>query len=671
MFKNIETNQIESIYKINFRKDIQVLRGIAVLSVVLFHFSPGTFMNGYLGVDIFFVISGFLISNIIFSELSQKKFKLKLFFLRRVRRIIPAFLVALIFANFLAFLVQDYENLMTTGRNSFLALLFLSNVGFANMSNYFDGDIEVNLIINFWSLSIEEQFYIVFPFLALLIFKLKYKNKIFLLIIIVLFSLFSSTRIFYEYVPLLNKIFFSFESYSFYSPTVRVWEFIIGVLTMFFSSRFNFKGKNFITNVIFLVLIFFLFSNFKFYNFSSIYVVCFLTAILLLFQVSENKKFKYQNIYLLEKLGLISYSVYLFHQPIFAAIKTHNINTTMHSKFHIDLNNNIIVFLIFCFVILVSSINYQLVENKFRNEYFFKENYKKFFSVTLLSIFIFLIGNFFSDGFMLRHNEKNTFSQTPQEYTVKKGTNYIIENNNKCINKDFIESTCKFSTNNSNKKIYLLGDSKISSLTSGFLQTKYLKDFTFIEYTRQGCELRFKLCDFYPGSLKFSELSNIENSILILGGEYEQNAIKSEVIFKNDIFYIESENLIKERFDEYFQTLDETIKILSGKGNKIILLRPIPKPGVNLRMYHFVNKKYIDLDYNSFKTFNEKTQPIIDKLDYQDLIVLNLDSVFCDSSICRFYSDDEYFYVDDAHLGHYGATKVASFIMNEINNIDN
>ena len=63
--------------------------------------------------------------------------------------------------------------------------------------------------------------------------------------------------------------------------------------------------------------------------------------------------------------------------------------------------------------------------------------------------------------------------------------------------------------------------------------------------------------------------------------------------------------------------------------------------------------------------------PIIDKLDYQDLIVLNLDSVFCDSSICRFYSDDEYFYVDDAHLGHYGATKVASFIMNEINNIDN
>ena len=64
----------------------------------------------------------------------------------------------------------------------------------------------------------------------------------------------------------------------------------------------------------------------------------------------------------------------------------------------------------------------------------------------------------------------------------------------------------------------MLGDSKISSLTSGFLQTKYLNDFTFIEYTRQGCELRFKLCDFYPGSLKFNELSSIENSILILGG---------------------------------------------------------------------------------------------------------------------------------------------------------
>ena len=227
-------------------------------------------------------------------------------------------------------------------------------------------------------------------------------------------------------------------------------------------------------------------------------------------------------------------------------------------------------------------------------------------------------------------------NESSQEYTVKKGTNYIINNNDKCINKDFIESACKFQKNNQNKKIFLLGDSKISSLTSGFLQTKYLNDFTFIEYTRQGCELRFKLCDFYPGSLKFNELSSIENSILILGGGYEQNAIKSEIIFKNDIFYIQSENLIKERFDEYYQTLDETIKTLSGKGNKIVLLRPSPNPSVNLRMYHFVNRKYIDLDYNSFKDFSDRTQPIIDRLNYQDLFIINLDSVFVTQTFVDF-----------------------------------
>ena len=96
---------------------------------------------------------------------------------------------------------------MTTGRNSLLALFFISNVGFANMSNYFDGDIEVNLIINFWSLSIEEQFYIIFPFLALLIYKIKFKNKIIILTIILLISLFSSTRIFFDFIPILNKIF--------------------------------------------------------------------------------------------------------------------------------------------------------------------------------------------------------------------------------------------------------------------------------------------------------------------------------------------------------------------------------------------------------------------------------------------------------------------------------
>ena len=386
---NTVKNQKETIKKINFRKDIQVLRGVAVFSVVLFHFSPGTFINGYLGVDIFFVISGFLISNIIFSELSDKKFKLKLFFLRRVRRIIPAFLIALIFANLLAFLVQDYENLMTTGRNSLLALFFISNVGFANMSNYFDGDIEVNLIINFWSLSIEEQFYIIFPFLALLIYKIKFKNKIIILTIILLISLFSSTRIFFDFIPILNKIFFSFESYSFYSPTVRVWEFIIGILAMLLSTRYNIKGKNFVSNLIFLLLVFFLFSNFKFVNFHSIYIVCLLTSIILVIKFSENKKLNYQNIYFLEKLGLISYSVYLFHQPIFAAIKTHNINTTLHGKFHLDLDNYIVLFLIFSFIVLISSINYYFVENKFRDEYFFKNNYKKFFSTSLSLIFSF------------------------------------------------------------------------------------------------------------------------------------------------------------------------------------------------------------------------------------------------------------------------------------------
>ena len=272
---------------------------------------------------------------------------------------------------------------------------------------------------------------------------------------------------------------------------------------------------------------------------------------------------------------------------------------------------------------------------------------------------------------MFRHNEKNTFSQTSQQYEVKRGTNYIINNNDKCINKDFIQSTCKFSKSDLNKKIYLFGDSRISSLTSGFLQTKYLNDFTFIEYTRQGCELRFKVCDFYPGSLKFSELSSIENSILIISGDHEQSALNSELSFKDNIFYIESENLTKEAIDESYESLDETIKTLSGRGNKIILLRPIPKPSVNLRMYYFVNKKYIDLDYSSFKAFNDKTEPIIDKLDYQDLLILNLDSVFCNTNICRFYSNDEYFYVDDAHLGHFGAIRVANYIMEEIYKFDN
>ena len=147
-FKIMFTKKIiTNVEKEKFRKDIQVLRGLAVTSAMFFHFNSKLFENGYIGVDIFFVISGFLISNIIYSEITNNKFKLKNFFVRRIKRIIPSLFSVLIFANILSYFVLDGEKVLSTFKNSFAALFFVVNILFSRVNSYLDGEIEFNLII--------------------------------------------------------------------------------------------------------------------------------------------------------------------------------------------------------------------------------------------------------------------------------------------------------------------------------------------------------------------------------------------------------------------------------------------------------------------------------------------------------------------------------------------
>ena len=102
------------------------------------------------------------------------------------------------------------------------------------------------------------------------------------------------------------------------------------------------------------------------------------------------------------------------------------------------------------------------------------------------------------------------------ELSFVQGTNYIAEKNIQCINRDSINQTCSFNT--SNKKIYIIGDSVMSSIVSGFAENENLKEYNIVEFTRGACPLLINYCDFYEGSTKYIELLNIKNSIIILGG---------------------------------------------------------------------------------------------------------------------------------------------------------
>jgi peptidoglycan/LPS O-acetylase OafA/YrhL len=199
-----------------YRADIDGLRAVAILLVVGFHAFPGGVKGGFIGVDIFFVISGFLISTIIFEGLDQKSFSFSEFYGRRVRRIFPALCVVLLAClafGWFTLLAAEYRQV---GKHAVAGAGFFSNLLLARESGYFDAEAETKLLLHLWSLGIEEQFYIFWPLLLWLAW---FKRFNLLAIIVLVAALSFSLNVWNIDSERTN---------TFYSPLTRFWELLVG-----------------------------------------------------------------------------------------------------------------------------------------------------------------------------------------------------------------------------------------------------------------------------------------------------------------------------------------------------------------------------------------------------------------------------------------------------------
>src|SRR5688572_4392252 len=162
-------------HKVAYRPDIDGLRAIAVLAVVFYHLNlsdGGSWLRGgFVGVDIFFVISGFLITGIVQGEIEQGRFTILGFYERRVRRLFPALVVVLVASSLVGALWLLPSDFALLGKSVTATLLFVSNVFFWRISGYFNADSALNPLLHTWSLAVEEQFYIGWPLLLLLMFR--------------------------------------------------------------------------------------------------------------------------------------------------------------------------------------------------------------------------------------------------------------------------------------------------------------------------------------------------------------------------------------------------------------------------------------------------------------------------------------------------------------------
>ena len=200
----------------NYRADIDGLRALAILLVIIFHAFPKFLRGGFIGVDIFFVISGYLITGIIINGQNQGNFSLLQFYSRRIKRIFPALIIVLIFcliAGWFGLLANEYEIL---GKHIAAGSVYISNFALKNEAGYFDTQAEYKPLLHLWSLSIEEQFYLVFPLLLMVTIRFNIKP-----IYIILLCLIAS--LLFNIIQIDNN-----PTAVFFYPSSRAWELLIG-----------------------------------------------------------------------------------------------------------------------------------------------------------------------------------------------------------------------------------------------------------------------------------------------------------------------------------------------------------------------------------------------------------------------------------------------------------
>ena len=370
-----------------YRKEIDGLRALAVLSVIFFHGGLKWFSGGYIGVDIFFVISGYLITSIILREKEAGNFSIAAFYERRARRILPAlFFIILICIPFAWFWLLPHE-LKDFGKSIAAVAIFASNILFWRETDYFATDAELIPLLHTWSLAVEEQFYLIFPLFMSLFWALGKRWLIGIICLITFLSL-----------ALTEWSWRHFAEANFFLIPTRAWELMIGALVAFHLNKNQQPSSIFrhLGSILGIGLI--LFSIIlldKTLPFPSLYALAptIGTALILIFTTTDTLVYKLLSQKVFIGIGLISYSAYLWHQPIFVFARISGMAEP----------NLWIITLLSMFTLLLAYFSWRFIELPFRNKQRFSR--KQIFSASLIaSLTLIGIGTalIVSDGAMFR-----------------------------------------------------------------------------------------------------------------------------------------------------------------------------------------------------------------------------------------------------------------------------
>ncbi len=434
----------------NYRKDIDGLRALAVLPVIFYHAGFELFSGGFVGVDVFFVISGYLITNIILKDLSEDKFSIINFYERRARRILPALFTVILITSILSYIFLTKSELGFYFKSVIATLFFFSNFYFWKNTPYFNSDSEVQPLLHTWSLSIEEQFYIVFPIIMVLLFRY-YKRLI--AHFITIFLILSFSLCFWA----SN---FTSGNLNFYFTLTRGWELALGsILSIYLQKKINIK-KDKISSYLSLTGLFLIFFSVFFLNKESNFpgllslIPTIGTGLIIIYGNKSEFTEKILSNRVLVFIGLISFSFYLWHQPLLAFGNLYFEN--------FDIIPKITVILI---SLLLSYFSWKYIEQIFRKKN--KISYKIFIR-NIASFIIFFL--FFSFTSIMIFNSRS-FNST-EALMAKKLSKEPFIFSNRIDERQFIKNRIIIEDYKTNALI--IGSSRLMQVSNKFYDKKLL-----------------------------------------------------------------------------------------------------------------------------------------------------------------------------------------------------
>lgn len=637
-----------------FRKDINGLRAVAVIAVVLFHFNEQWIPGGFAGVDVFFVISGFLMTAIIFKGLENNSFSILKFYIARANRIVPALaFLCIVLLTFGWFYLppSDYAQL---GHHAAGSVSFISNILYWRESGYFATASHENWLLHTWSLSAEWQFYVLYPLIIILL-------KKFLQLKYIKVLIFVGTLLCFLFCIVAT---YKWPNPSYYLLPTRAWEMMLGGVAYLYPLRIKNQAKKYLESAGICLIIFSYFMISKDSPWPGYLALFPVLGAYILIQTNRNGSFITGNI-LFQKLGKWSYSIYLWHWPIVVGIN------------YFAFDDSFIYAGIFFSIVLGFLSNKYIESIRFKKEFgSFKEYLKCSHIYIIFLVCIVGISTFITNGFQWHYSAQIVIVSNEAEN--RNPYKCMIENKFPCV-----------IGNKNNIMAIIVGDSHADSVTTSLASIFDLENEGVISLTKAACPFVLNMKSInnsdeclLENARRLKYLTNNHHTTPIywvartgvyIYGQSNPDLVNPSKGTKPSIYFSKKfETANEELLNELEWHLNRTIE--SVKLNRqIYMVLPTPEMRIDVpkKMSRGMLLGLEDIDIkiplSAYYERNKTIRNLIDRVTRNNEIE-SIDPIpyLCDTLMCRGQLSGRPLFFDDNHLSEHGNKLIKPMFMDTI-----